>query len=157
MKNVIKILIFILIFVIILFIPILLISFLTNERTALYINWGINIPRANNVNIIYNYEFREGEDLEIWNYKTEDIEKIAKNDNFKSIDEENKEIIEEKLNDYYRILDDNEKKLFNTNVDVQALLLPNNHFAYISEDDITWLLLILDSENCKLYYFSNIY
>ena len=57
---------------------ILLVSFLISERTALYINGGVNILKADKIEIIYNYEYRHGEDLEIWNYKTEALEKITK-------------------------------------------------------------------------------
>lgn len=148
----------ILVIVIILFI-ILMLGLPTDKNDNLKTVWGINIPKANKVEIIYNYKYPDGEDLEIWNYEEEKVKEIINNNKFKNIDEQDKSFIQEHMEDYYRILDDNEKNLFNKNVDISSLLVKENYFAFTTqkEDERSWLLLILDTKNCKLYYVSNVY
>ena len=145
------------IYCIIFFIIIIVIyNILATSNIILYINWSIKLPKPNKVDIIYNYTYREGEDLEIWHYNEIKTNKIINNKSLKKIDKIHKEFIRQKLKDYYMILDDNEKELFNTNVNVDSLLEEENYFIY-SERDETWILLLLDYENKNLYYFSNVW
>lgn len=144
---------------IILIVVCIIIIFLNNHRITLHINWKIYLPKPQKIDIIYNFQYREGEDLEIWKYDEKDIKKITNKEIFKNIDETNKEFIQQKLKEYYEILNDTNKQLFNDNVNTLSLLDKSNYFAYISkENDIrTWLLLIINSKTNEMYYFSNIY
>ena len=144
---------------IILIVVCIIIIFLNNHRITLYINWKIYLPKPQKIDIIYNFQYREGEDLEIWKYDEKDIKKITNKEIFKNIDETNKGFIQQKLKEYYEVLSDTNKQLFNDNVNTLLLLDKSNYFAYISkENDIrTWLLLIINSKTNEMYYFSNIY
>jgi len=133
--------------------------FFINENVNLSINWKIDIPKPKNIEVLYNYEYRDGEDLEIWYYEKENIEEIVNNNNFKNIDEENKSFIYQKMNDYYIILDEDKKKLFDENVSIERLITEENYFAFNTSKDNeeSWILLILDYKTGKLYYFVNVY
>ena len=110
-------------------------------------------------NVIYRFQYREGEDLEIWQYAEKDIKKITNKEIFKNIGEQNKEFIQQKLKEYYEVLNDTNKQLLNDNVNILSLLEESNYFAYINKenDTKTWLLLIINSKTNELYYFSNVY
>ena len=131
---------------------------LNNPRVIAYMNWKIYLPKPQKIDIIYNFEFSEGEDLEIWYYKENKIQKIINSKYFKNINKSNKEFLEEKLNNYYQKLNDDEKELFNKNTKT-TLLLEDNYFAYVEKgyDSETWALFILDYRSCKLYYISDVY
>jgi hypothetical protein len=150
-------------YLVILMIIILILSiillFINSPRVIFYINWNIYLPKPQKIDIIYNFEFREGEDLEIWHYNKKVLEKIISNRNFKNIDSENAKFLKEKLKDYYTILKDDNKHLFNINVNADSLLVQENYFLYVSkkDNDLSWMILILDYNNANLYYFSNIY
>ena len=149
-------------YLIILIILLIAISILTiiinNTRVIIYMNWEIYLPKPEKINIVYNFDFREGEYLEIWHYRKESQNKIINNKKFKSINESDKDFIIKKINEYYEILDNDEKILFSDNVPLNTLLEGENYFAYINKknDEKSWLLLLLDCKNNKLYYFSNI-
>lgn len=126
------------------------------SNIVLYINWNIKLPKPNKVDVVYNYQYREGEDLEIWHYNDKKINKIINNKSSKKIDKINKEFIKQKLNDYYIILDDNEKDLFNTNVNIDFLIQEENYFIYY-EKDKSWILLVIEYKSKNMYYFNNIW
>ena len=123
-------------YLVILMIIILILSiillFINSPRVIFYINWNIYLPKPQKIDIIYNFEFREGEDAKF---------------------------LKEKLKDYYTILKDDNKHLFNINVNADSLLVQENYFLYVSkkDNDLSWMILILDYNNANLYYFSNIY
>lgn len=133
--------------------------FLSIPTVVLYINWKVQLPNPQKIDALYNYEFREGEDLEIWSYNKEKTEKIVNSGIFKIIDEQNKDFIMKKINNHYNILNDTEKILFNNNVDLESLLTEENYFFYSDKghDNMTWVLLVLDYKNNDLYYINNIY
>lgn len=126
------------------------------SNIVLYINWNIKLPKPNKVDVVYNYQYREGEDLEIWHYNDKKINKIINNKSSKKIDKINKEFIKQKLNDYYIVLDDNEKDLFNTNVNIDFLIQEENYFIYY-EKDKSWILLVIEYKSKNMYYFNNIW
>lgn len=145
------------IYCIIFFIIIIVIYNVFNtSNIVLYINWNIKLPKPNKVDVIYNYQYREGEDLEIWHYNDKKINKIINNKSSKKIDKINKEFIKQKLNDYYIVLDDNEKDLFNTSVNIDFLIQEENYFIYY-EKDKSWILLVIEYKSKDMYYFNNIW
>lgn len=127
--------------------------------TYLSRNWEINIPEPNKIEKIYNREFPEGEDLEIWHYEEKSIREIIDNNRFKEIDEQNKEFVLQKIDSYYGVLDDDEERLFNEYVNIESLVREENYFAFNTDksNEASWILLILDYKTGKLYYFVNVY
>jgi hypothetical protein len=71
--------------IIILLILILVISFIVidakidHNNILLKINWDIWLSKPNNVEIIYNFDYREGDDFEIWTYNDSKIDSIKEN------------------------------------------------------------------------------
>lgn len=136
----------------------LLVDFIIGYEGTMNMNWGVNIPRPSKVDVICDYNIgQDGEYLKIWYYNEGKIEKITNDDVFKNIDEQSKVFIKQKLDEYYKTLDDSNKNLFNANVDIDSLLLEENYFTYIEKEDSSWLLLILDYKNNKMFSFENIY
>ena len=136
----------------------LLVDFIIGYEGTMNMNWGVNIPRPSKVDVICDYNIgQDGEYLKIWYYNEGKIEKITHDDVFKNIDEQSKVFIKQKLDEYYKTLDDSNKNLFNANVDIDSLLLEENYFTYIEKEDSSWLLLILDYKNNKMFSFENIY
>lgn len=137
----------------------IILIFLNNPRIVIYMNWKVYLPKPQERNVIYRFQYREGEDLEIWQYAEKDIKKITNKEIFKNIGEQNKEFIQQKLKEYYEVLNDTNKQLLNDNVNILSLLEESNYFAYINKenDTKTWLLLIINTKTNELYYFSNVY
>ena len=123
------------------------------------INWKIDVPRPNKVDVICNYDVGlDGQYLKIWYYNESKIKKIINNNAFKNIDEQSEIFIKQKIEEYYETLDDTNKNLFDTNIDINILLAKENYFLYIRrKDDTSWILLILDYKNNKMLSFENIY
>jgi len=121
--------------------------------------WNINLPKPNKIEKIYNREFPEGEDLEIWYYEDESIKEIINNSSFKEIDEQSKEFVQQKVDSYYGPLDDDDERLFDEYINVESLVKKGNYFAFNTDKDggASYILLILDCKTGKLYYFIDIY
>ena len=64
------------ILIILLIIFIIIFIFISNPRVVTYINWKIYLPRPQKIDVIYNFEFREGEDLEIWHYSKKEQKRL---------------------------------------------------------------------------------
>lgn len=137
----------------------IILIFLNNPRIVIYMNWKVYLQKPQERNVIYRFQYREGADLEIWQYAEKDIKKVTNKEIFKNIGEQNKEFIQQKLKEYYEVLNDTNKQLFNDNVNILSLLEESNYFAYINKENDTkiWLLLIINSKTNELYYFSNVY
>ena len=50
----------------------IILMFLNNPRIVIYMNWKIYLPKPQERNVIYRFQYREGEDLEIWQYAEKD-------------------------------------------------------------------------------------
>lgn len=146
-------------FIIILIIVCVLVNFIIGNEGAMNINWKIDVPRPHKVDVICNYDVGlDGQYLKIWYYNESKIKKIINNNAFKNIDEQSEIFIKQKIEEYYETLDDTNKNLFDTNIDINILLAKENYFLYIRrKDDTSWILLILDYKNNKMLSFENIY
>ena len=64
-----------------------------NNATILKINWGLKVPNPKSIEVIYNFEYREGNDFEIWTYESSDVENMKDYDEFKIITEDNIDLV----------------------------------------------------------------
>lgn len=107
MKKILKALIIIIIAITL----ILTILYNFSDSIFLKINWDIYLPKASENNIIYRFDYREGDDLEIWEYNNFKVEKIKNNDKFTVITDVNITNVKDYMNNYYDELGNDEKNL----------------------------------------------
>ena len=132
------------------------ILYVDRENKELYLNWHVYLPKAKHVDTIYRFDYREGEDLSILTYSEKKFSKIISKKEFKPINQENLEIISRKVKEYYNILEDWEKELFDKNVDINQLLeITQNNFYLFKTSQIesrTYVILLASMEENKIYY-----
>lgn len=118
---------------------------------SIYINWNKYIPIPDNTKVIYNYNYREGQDLDIWQYNNNKTNKIKNLNYFKKM---NKKNVEKQIKEYYKKLDEQEKKLYNKNININELTNNKNYYAFLDvPKENRYILLILDTNENKLYLF----
>ena len=138
----------------------ILLSFIFSERMVLCLNWGINLPKVHKIEkIIDTFVFRDGESLEIWHFKEKNKNKFIDKKEFIEIDISNIDFIKSKIDNFYKLLDENNKQKFDSNIDMFDITSNINYYAYFNkeDDERCYLLLILDYNSNKLYIFNNIY
>lgn len=123
------------------------------SNITLYINWKILLPKPSSETTIFKYEYREGEDLEIWHYTSENnIYDLSKKMNKINDINEIKSILEK----YYSYLNEEEKIKFKSSVDYDSILDTNNYYLYKKENNEKRMLLLIFSENSKKLYMFNV-
>lgn len=154
-----KIVLYIIIFMIIVLVFLMLPFLVIDERRALYINWDINMPKAQKAKSIFYDGIVDREGLEIWEYSDKEISEILNSKEFLNIDDQSREFFIKELNIYYQSLSEDNKKLFDANVNIEALLNKNNYYKYKRKEAEygSWLLIILEENSKKVYCFTSIY
>ncbi len=112
----------------------------------LYINNGVLLSKTKNVEEIYSYEFREGEDFYIFHYDREkDIKRIIQKNRFKKITNNNLDKITKVLNSYRNDLCEKELSLFDKTTNIQDLAKIGNYYLYTKDelDDDDYFIQIL--------------
>lgn len=133
-----------------------------NNAAILKINWGLKVPNPKSIEVIYNFEYREGNDFEIWTYESSDVENMKDYDEFKIITEDNIDLVKGFFKKYYDDLSYNEEKIsqFEENFSIESEIKEDNYYVLIKDDEGTigedFLLLYLDVENNKVYYFASV-
>ncbi len=145
------------IFLITLFVTLVIFA-TTNPQFAFFINHGIYLPKPLERNSIFYFDFKEGQDLEIWNYKEENFNKITSKTKFKEIYRDGNLKIKRKLTEYYELLDNDERKLFDQNVKFSEVLDSKNYY-YLKEkknESKTFLIIIASLDDKKIYIFNSV-
>lgn len=129
------------------------------ENADIYINWGIYLPKANKINTIYHFDFRAGHDFSILIYNDKKIDKIISKNNFKVINQDNRGLILEKIMQYYNLLNDDNKKLFEDNIDIDQLLNVNekNYYLFKEKNNDDFIILIASEKENKIYYLYEVW
>lgn len=127
---------------------------LFDKRTTVLLSWGIYLPKPVNTEYIYLYEFRVGQDFYIWKYNDSGFYKVVSNKHFRQITENDINILKERIDEYYATLDEEEKQLFDENVNKEELLSTNNYyFQKTKEDPNTFMIIIANEKENQLYFF----
>ena len=122
-----------------------------------YINHKILLWNPLNVETIYRYEFREGEDFYIFSYANDkDIKKIIEKNNFKKINKDNLKRVIKILTRYRDDLCEKELNLFDKNTNISKLSTIGNYYLYVDnrEEDEDYSICIIFPLNKKIYYFN---
>ena len=146
--------------ILVLMIILIITSKVDMNNLLLKMNWGIFLQKPNKVDIIYRFDYKEGDDFEIWTYNKLRINKIIDNNKFELITSKNIEEIKDIFNSYYNTLSYNEErqKQFKSHFYIDKMIVENNYFSitYGNEDRNNFLLLLIDTKDNKLYYFNHI-
>lgn len=130
-----------------------------SPTAVLFVNHGIVLPSPKSIDTVYRFDFREGEDLEIWLYNNKAFNKVISKKYFLKINEDNSVKVREFITKYYENLNVDEKEMFDENVDISSLVNSNN-FYYLDidkNDERTFLLILADVENKKLYFCNTVW
>lgn len=132
--------------------------FMTYNKSDLYINWKIYLPGIQRRILLFDDFFQDGDQISVFKYYNKIKMKAIKNINhFNSISSENIDDIEEKLLDFYNRLGTNiegtnGKEVYDKNIDNEQLLNTDNYYL-IKQEDKTYIILVLDMRNKRLYTF----
>ncbi|MDO5393341.1 MAG: hypothetical protein Q4F33_01970 [Mycoplasmatota bacterium] len=146
--------IFIIVTVAILIIIFLLILSVTWEvlnsyRFNMYVNWNILLPKPNNINVVFKFDYREGEDFVVWHYK--DTKKVVEEKKFNKIDEKNQTKVKSIIEKYYNKLDNKEKEKFNKNISIECLSNLENYYIHMGNDERYLLMIEYDNKIYSLF------
>lgn len=139
----------------------ILLSGCNRDNVLLKLNWNISLPEPKEIEKIYNFDYREGDDFEIWKYSESDLENIKKKEFFNMITDDNIKEVKNAVSKYYESLeyDDNLKNKFNENFSIDKIVVKGNYYSFITEeekDPDCYLLILLDVNTNAVYYFNHI-
>lgn len=124
-----------------------------------FINWHIYLPGVKEEKIFYDTFFREGDRISILTISNLDsLKKIKEINNFEAISSKNINIIQDNLLNFYNGLGEfkevNGKEVYDKNINIEQLLSTNNYYLIKKKNqNKSYIILILDMENKKLYSF----
>ena len=151
------------IIVIVILLLVLVVWFLIYNESETYRSWGIKLPGIQISKVIFNSGFQDGNQiLVVKYYSTRKIKKMIEINNFETISFENVEDIRNSLIDFYNGLGTNEegidgKEVYDASINVEQLLKLNNYYLIkIKNQNKSYIILILDMENKKLYTFTTV-
>lgn len=127
-----------------------------------FINWHVYLPGVKEEKVIYDSFFRDGDTISILTISNSHfLKKIKEVNNFEAISSENMSTIQDNLLDFYNGLGQfkgiDGKEAYDKNIDVKQLLNTNNYYLMKKKNqDKSYLILILDMENKKIYSFIRI-
>ena len=122
---------------------------INSYRFNMYVNWNILLPKPDNIDVIFTFDYREGEDFVVWHYK--DAKKVVKEKKFNKIDEKNQIKVNSIIEKYYNKLDNKEKEKFNKNTSIECLSCLGNHYIYIGNDERYLLMVEYDNKIYSLF------
>lgn len=122
-----------------------------------YINHKVSLWNPTNIETIYRYNFREGEDFYIFSYDNDkDIKKIIQKNKFKMINQSNLNSNIRILNMYRADLCEKELELFDKTTNISELSKIGNYYLYKEdiEDDEDYFICIISPIDKKVFYFN---
>lgn len=105
---------------------------------------------------VYVYEYRKGEDFNIFYYDKKTIKKIIKKNGFEEITDSNKEEVNKILERYQNDLSIQRRKLFDNITTISELSVIGGYYLYVNDiDDLNndYFVCIINNAMNKLYVF----
>lgn len=149
------------IIILVVFLALILIFVHVDSKLDLYINWKIYLPGIQRRTVIYDNFFRQGNQISIFKYHSKGKMKLIRDINhFDKISSKNTKEIQTFLSDFYNHLGYNQKgeggqSKYNKYINTNQLLSTNNYYL-LKEKNESYIILILDMENKRLYTFITI-
>ena len=131
-------------------------------QIEVFINWHIYLPGVKEEKVIYDSFLRDGDTISILTISNSHfLKKIKEVNNFEAISSKNMSTIQDNLLNFYDSLGQfkgiDGKEAYDKNIDVKQLLNTNNYYLMKKKNqDKSYLILILDMENKKIYSFIRI-
>ncbi len=122
---------------------------INSYRFNMYVNWNILLPKPNNIDVVFKFDYREGEDFAVWHYK--DTKKVVEEKKFNKIDDKNQIKVNSIIEKYYNKLDNKEKEKFNKNTSIECLSNLENHYIYMGNDERYLLMIEYDNKIYSLF------
>lgn len=128
-----------------------------------FINWHIYLPGVKEEKVIYDTFFRDGDTISILTISNSHfLKKIKEVNDFEAISSKNMSTIQDNLLNFYDGLGQfkgiDGKEAYNKNIDVKQLLNTNNYYLMQKKDhNKSYIILILDTKNRKIYSFTAIH
>lgn len=133
---------------------------ISGKQIAEFINWHIYLPSIKENSIIFDDFSRNGDQISILTFKNSSaINKLIGWNKFNEVNSENIVKVKEKIALFYNRLGENGKSSFNDNIDFSSLLDLSRNYYYlfkIDNDNESFIILLLDTENSQLYDFISI-
>jgi|GEM_PF-3948008 len=130
------------------------------DSILLNTNWGTYLPPPKEKDTIFSFDYREGDDFEIWEYSKSKIENIKEKKGFTSITSNNIEDVRDIVNEYYEDLeyDKDLQYKFNENFSTDNIVVEGNYYSLTkgNEKPGCYLLMVLDVNTNKIYYLNHI-
>lgn len=131
--------------------------FIVDEQILLKRDWNINMPKPQGEKVIYSsFGISDGVELQIWQYSNKESKTIIEQRQLKKIEKENIDMLKNRLNEHYKLLKEDEQKLFDMYIEVTTLLTEENYYIISNSkvDERSWVLLIFNNSKNEIYYFT---
>lgn len=127
----------------------------------LRVNWNVSVLKPDEVEGIYRFDYREGDDFQIWKYSDSKLKELKENKIFTLISEDTTESAKDIFNSHYNDLSYNEdlQMKFNERFSIDDMVVENNYYALLENEEKNpgcYLLLLINTKTNELYYFNHI-
>ena len=93
----------------------------SSYESTIYTNWSIKLPKYKNKQVIFSFDYREGNDFIVLEY--EKIDSLIHSEDFKKISEDNIYDLKDIMDRYYSNLNHKEKEKFDDKIDYDFYIM----------------------------------
>lgn len=129
-------------------------AFFGTIRWNLNNQYNIDLPSPISEKLIFDIEFRDGQKFVVFKYDMKQKNEIIKEYNFKRISSDNIDEIKKMAEEFYSILNENNKKLFDETVKKEDLIKYGNYYLIKYKPYDRFVILVFNDN--YLYYCNKI-
>ena len=130
----------------------------TSVRFAMFVNWGVYLPKPKKNEVVFEDFFRTGDQITILTFDDSDqLKKMIKMNGFAMFRFDNYSYIDEKIEEFYNRLSDEGKNFF-SNMQLKNILNveSDNYYLVKEKDGQSFLILILSLREKTMYCLTTI-